>query len=667
MNGIPKIIHQIWPYALPTPSITESFASKWKAMHPEWEYVYWDRQRLDAFWREYYPRFKNCDRAAVAQYFILKHFGGVYAAVDLEPVKAMDGLFESGRDCYLSMEGSSLASAEEASEERSGSVKAHAIGNNHNPDRDSENCAYTICESFVAAAPGSGFIDYAVKICLGVNERTVWSGNFADLSELYAAYDDKKSIEALPAKYFQPLSRKETGALHDGQINAGELEVRLSQSVAICHFFYGPYGKKSTDIMYASTGNRGGGAWIAAHRIHQGLVDIGLRSRMLVKSSGYPPSDNIVVASYADAQQASWHSRESEAMKGYVKNNRNVLFSPSISGIDLKRYLAEHDPKIFQLHWIHSGFLSIEQLKEVKVPIVWRLPDVWAFTGGCDYFGNCDGYTRACGKCPLFSSSDQHDITNEVWERKIRSWEGLDMTIVVPSQWMKDAARRSSLFANKRIELIPNGVDVNKFRPRDKESCQRVLEFPPDKKILLFGASNALSNRRKGFFLLKEALRSIPQQVRKDYCLALFGTNNLSSSDEQRLSSETGVQIKNLGTISDHLTLMMAYSAADTMIVPSLEEAFGQTVIEAMSCSTPVISFLETGPASIVDHMQNGYLARYMDAGDLAKGILWTLGSNERIVSLSRNARYKVETTFDIRRVAHQYKKLYEELLRRNR
>ena len=111
----------------------------------------------------------------------------------------------------------------------------------------------------------------------------------------------------------------------------------------------------------------------------------------------------------------------------------------------------------------------------------------------------------------------------------------------------------------------------------------------------------------------------------------------------------------------DFISMRLIYSAADVFVAPSITEAFGKTIAEAMACGTPAVSFDATGPKDIIDHEQNGYLARPFDASDLAKGISWVLQSDNCL--LSDNARKKIATTFDSRVVAARYKELYEELV----
>jgi len=107
----------------------------------------------------------------------------------------------------------------------------------------------------------------------------------------------------------------------------------------------------------------------------------------------------------------------------------------------------------------------------------------------------------------------------------------------------------------------------------------------------------------------------------------------------------------------------MLYAASDVMVVPSVQESFGQTASEAMACGTPVVAFNTTGLKDIVDHESNGYLARAFDPGELAKGIAWVLEDEERWNTLSRHAWKKAVQDFSIETVARKYAKLYADIL----
>jgi len=85
-------------------------------------------------------------------------------------------------------------------------------------------------------------------------------------------------------------------------------------------------------------------------------------------------------------------------------------------------------------------------------------------------------------------------------------------------------------------------------------------------------------------------------------------------------------------------------------------------VMEALSCGTPVVAFNTGGLPDLVDHLQNGYLAEYRSAEDLAKGIDFVLSSTEAN-KLSSAARNKVVSNFSNEIVAAKYKALYQSLL----
>jgi len=104
------------------------------------------------------------------------------------------------------------------------------------------------------------------------------------------------------------------------------------------------------------------------------------------------------------------------------------------------------------------------------------------------------------------------------------------------------------------------------------------------------------------------------------------------------------------------------YSAADVMVVPSLQEAFGQTASESMACSTPVVAFGATGLLDIVDHQQTGYLAKPFKVSDLAAGIDWILNA-PNYEELCQNARKKVLCEFDSQIVADKYIAFYKSVL----
>ncbi|MDP5337685.1 MAG: glycosyltransferase, partial [Nodularia sp. (in: cyanobacteria)] len=221
--------------------------------------------------------------------------------------------------------------------------------------------------------------------------------------------------------------------------------------------------------LLINTNDIDGGAARAAYRLHQGLQKINIDSTMLV---GNKTSDDITVLGANSKLDKGWAkiapTLDSLPLKFYPQRNDKLIFSLQWLPDQLAAQIAQSNPDVINLHWINGGYLRIETLAKFKKPIVWTLHDMWAFTGGCHYSGGCDKYTKSCGACPQLGSQREGDISRWIWQRKAKAWENINLTIVTPSLWLADCARKSILFQNLRIEVIPNGLDTEVYKPIDK-------------------------------------------------------------------------------------------------------------------------------------------------------------------------------------------------------
>ena len=108
------------------------------------------------------------------------------------------------------------------------------------------------------------------------------------------------------------------------------------------------------------------------------------------------------------------------------------------------------------------------------------------------------------------------------------------------------------------------------------------------------------------------------------------------------------------------------YALSDLFILPSKEDNLPNTVLEAMSCGTPVVAFNIGGVPDMVDHLENGYLADPFDEEGLSAGINWCLDSNDTLKKLSSNARKKIVSDFEVSKQSEKYASLYNEILKLN-
>ncbi len=384
------------------------------------------------------------------------------------------------------------------------------------------------------------------------------------------------------------------------------------------------------------------GAGRAAYRLHQGLRKLEVDSHLLVQTK--LSEDETVIAPKTAIAKSLAKIRptlNSLPLKLYPQFNQGVYSTQWIPD-RLVSQVEQFSPDIINLHDITLGYIQIETLAKFKQPLVWTLHDMWAFTGGCHYSDGCDRYQKSCGACPQLKSNRDWDLSRWVWQRKAKAWKNLNLTIVALSQWMADCAKKSELFQDLPLEIIANGLDLKKFKPIDKKLAKDLLGLPQDKQIILFGAMNATSDRRKGFQLLYPALKLLNQEQWQDKIqLLIFGASQPQNPPKFNFPTEY------LGKLNDDIALSLVYSAADVFIAPSQEDNLPNTVLESLACGTTCVAFKIGGMPDLIEHQNNGYLAQPFEIEDLVRGIEWILENSERSGQLGDRARKKVETEFN--------------------
>jgi glycosyltransferase involved in cell wall biosynthesis len=411
-------------------------------------------------------------------------------------------------------------------------------------------------------------------------------------------------------------------------------------------------------IAILNTFDSGGGAARSAYRLHQGLVKKGVTSRFVAQYNQQRNPDIVCGKTRRDKLVALLRPLvDMIPMKIYGRRDMRQPFSTAYLPVAsrVKDVVAQSD--VLHLHWIVHGFINIQFLREASRPIVWTMHDSWTFTGGCHLPADCRRYQQSCGRCPQLASGREKDLTRLNWNRKQRAWEDLNIIYVAPSNWMAERARSSSLLTGGRVEVIPNGIDTNVFKPADRDMCRRMMNLPADRHLILFGAMGAVTDENKGFLLLRQALAALPRKVAgKDCMLVVFGAQQLELPD-------LDIEVRFIGTLTDDIALSVLYCAADVMVVPSKQENLPNTIMESMACGTPVVAFRIGGIPDLIEHCQTGYMAEGFDTADLALGIKWTLEQSGADCSLGKNAREKVEREFAIDVVSARYMSLYVELV----
>ena len=411
-------------------------------------------------------------------------------------------------------------------------------------------------------------------------------------------------------------------------------------------------------VLMLNTSDVAGGAAKAAHALHTALRAQKVDTQLLVQDRRTTDASIQQPRSRLTRSLAAWRPLLDTlpllAYRGRPVTHWATQWCPT----HLANEVRSRQPDLVHVHWICGGFLSIADLGRLPPPVVWTLHDSWAFTGGCHVPGDCVRYQEHCGACPQLASAHAHDLSRWIWHRKQRHWRDLRFTIVAPSRWLAACARRSALLHEARIEVIPNGLDPKIYRPLARADARRLLQLPPDKKLILFSAMNASRDRNKGQHLLLPALRELAAAgwAQRAELLIAGETAPVAPPD-------SGLPVRYLGVLQDDEAMTRLYSAADLVVVPSLSENFSNTILEAMACGTPVIAFDIGGNRDQIAHEQSGWLARPFEPTDLARGLGTALGDDSLRLAWGRRARELLLARFTADDMARRYAALYTELL----
>lgn len=409
-------------------------------------------------------------------------------------------------------------------------------------------------------------------------------------------------------------------------------------------------------ILIVNTSDVQGGAARAAYRLHKSLLAQKIDSHMLVQNKSR--DDFTVHATSRTKLQKGLNKLrpmiDSIPVRTYKERTKTVFSSSWFGFSSVVDIINEINPDLVHLHWINDGMIKIEDLSRIKSPIVWSLHDMWAFTGGCHYDEECEGYKRECGNCKVLGSRQNNDLSKKVYNRKQKTFSKIsNMTIIGLSNWLTECSKHSSLLSDKRHINLPNPINTDVYTPFDKVKSRELWNLPTNKILVLFGAKDAIDDPRKGFRELSKVLQEIDDEGIE---LVVFG------SSEPETSQNFRVKTHYVGSLIDDVSLVTLYSAVDVMVVPSIQENLSNVIMESLACGTPVVGFDIGGNSDMIEHKRNGYLAVPFDTNDLGEGINWVLTSSV-YDDLCRNARTKVVNTFDSVLVAKQYIELYKKVI----
>ena len=306
--------------------------------------------------------------------------------------------------------------------------------------------------------------------------------------------------------------------------------------------------------------------------------------------------------------------------------------------------------EILHLHWV-VGFFGGHRLRSLLTAnnCVWTLHDMWPFTGGCHHSIECEGFMVECSNCPQVRSVFHGAVENSLRSKVSMISEFKNLVIVAPSKWIGEKARKSEAFKGRRIEVIPNPVDTDKFKQHNREEARKHFGIPETSFVIGCVAVNLLDPQKN----IKDLIDRVGVFSRifsnRRFVILAIGGGELKSAE---------VEIIQTGLVDGYKEMVMAYKAMDVYVTLSLSENFPLTLIEAASAGVPAICLDRGGMPEIVEDGETGIVISH--PSEFLSALQQLYEDQFLLKSMSSNAISNARKLFSINSVVEKYDNVYK-------
>lgn len=319
-------------------------------------------------------------------------------------------------------------------------------------------------------------------------------------------------------------------------------------------------------------------------------------------------------------------------------------------------------PDIISLHNIHGGYFKTSLIKELSkyAPVVWTLHDMWAFTANAAYTLGDDSWKSLQAGSNEKKYFPQIGINTGSWllKSKKQIYENSNLTIVCPSRWLYGLAKQSPVFSNNPIHSIANGIDLELFKPHEKDKVRNELNIPIDAKVISFVAEKIYQSQFKGGKNLISILKGINENANEKIHVIMIGQGS-----HLELLNLTNLVIHSTGYVNSDELISKYLSSSDIFIFPTLADNLPNTLIEACACGVPCVTFDIGGCGEIVENDFNGLLIKPFDIEKFVEKTLYLLENSERQKVFSHNCLLKVTNEYSIQKMSERYHELFQKIL----
>lgn len=312
------------------------------------------------------------------------------------------------------------------------------------------------------------------------------------------------------------------------------------------------------------------------------------------------------------------------------------------------------EPDIVHLHNLHGYYFDLRALPWLcsKATVMLTLHDSWLMTGHCACPVDCERWRSGCGECHNLAAypRTRRDATAFNWHRKKEIFERSQFHVSTPSKWLLDRVSTSMLTGGmSSSRVIPNGVDLERFKPGNKQKARASLGLPEEGVFVLL----TLHNPYKDMETMESCLRRLRQPRG---CPLVFIA--LGKRAAPRLVGDGLAFFP--GYVSE-TAVIEYYQAADIRLHAAKYESFGLSITESMACGLPVVATSTGGIPEQVEHAKNGFLCPPGDAEAMASYVQRLIDDEYFRREVGSRATGSAQELFGVKNMVKSYLDFYHE------
>lgn len=395
-------------------------------------------------------------------------------------------------------------------------------------------------------------------------------------------------------------------------------------------------------LLFLSTNDKGGAGWALLKEVEL-LRNFGCDATLIVCNK-YSDSDACLGLIKANTRIGKIKVFINHVIYKFLKIiafrssiKKYIMFDIQLSYASAKQILSLYGnkPDIIMIGWV-TDFVSAKTVKDLKTQtgakIIYYMTDNAPIGGGCHYPWDCDGYTRNCYPCPALKANN-HRAEKTFLKKKKYITE--DMFICGTTNDINRASH--SLIFKNNPKIIAATLNTNPYS-FSKDEGRSFFNIDSSKYVIFCGA-DSVASERKGFKELISSLDKLSLRIDVSNIVVLVAGNGKMSFPEK-------FNVKCVGKLSFE-DLFKAYACADLFVCPSLEDSGPMMINYGVMSYIPVVCF-EMGVAlDVIQHKQNGYIAKWRDTDDFALGMQYCIQNlsvlGERLYDLNNSIMKKTQ------------------------